>query len=621
MSADLTPIGAHPLTYPDDEWTDPITGQTIPKTIAANLAARKRLLVAAEDDERLQGALVAMCRSSCLFWINLFAWTFRQQYVDSEGITRTTSQTCVPMITWPVQDAAIDRLIAAVLGGGGDVVVDKSRDMGASWICLLAFTWLWLFRPDTALGVMSRREDDVDKAGNPKALLWKVDYAVDRLPVWMQPRRARAKLHLANLDTGSVIDGESTSGHAFRGDRRTALMIDEAAAIDNLRQIILSTDAVTPCRIFNSTPTGPNAYSQLRYSGRVQVIVLPWWDHPEKGVGRQLVDDAATGTKAWTSPFYARETARKSPREVAQNLDMDHGSAGSMFFAPRILNRIRGKCVLPTLVGEIEGVLPYGQAEDTALQRLDQSAVRFRRSVRGHWRLWCRLERDSHGAMRPSQERPYVFGADVSWGVGASNSTIVAFDAETGVQVGGYACASVDPQAFARVLVRAAIWFGGMGPVPYPYMAWEANGPGQVLAPAIKTLGYPLLYRHTPLGQQVEHKTPTLGWVSNRESKLQALANLEAEVARDSITLLDEALVDEMGTYVFFESGEIGPGHLEGESAEAARTHGDRVIGAMVAILARVSQQRVKPTEFKAPYGSVAWELEQRERKRRAREW
>ncbi len=59
-----------------------------------------------------------------------------------------------------------------------------------------------------------------------------------------------------NADNGSVIDGESTTGDAGRGDRRTAMFIDEYAAFDvtDGYRVLLASRDTTNCRGFNSTP-------------------------------------------------------------------------------------------------------------------------------------------------------------------------------------------------------------------------------------------------------------------------------------------------------------------------------------------------------------------------------
>ena len=53
-------------------------------------------------------------------------------------------------------------------------LIEKCRDMGASYVALGYSVWAWLFLDGMAIGVGSRKADDVDKLGNPKSMFWKL---------------------------------------------------------------------------------------------------------------------------------------------------------------------------------------------------------------------------------------------------------------------------------------------------------------------------------------------------------------------------------------------------------------------------------------------------------------
>jgi len=214
--------------FPDIQptWTCPKTGLVVPKLEMENLQYREKLLAEAEDDEGLQNDLMAACTESVLYWINTFGWTYHQFEVEGISGERTQSAFAdAPFITWDVQDVLFGRF-EYHLANALDILINKSRDMGASW-CSIAFVhWLWLFRPDSQLLELSRTEDYVDKPGNMKALFQRHDYINHWLPDWMQPPmtqvggKYRTKMHMKNALNGSCIDGESTTEHAASGDRR-----------------------------------------------------------------------------------------------------------------------------------------------------------------------------------------------------------------------------------------------------------------------------------------------------------------------------------------------------------------------------------------------------------------
>ena len=162
-------------------WVDPKTGLKIPKDVDANIRYREKLLRAAEHNISLQEELMRACKDSILVFLNLFVWTFKQFDVLPDGSMVPASNSHVPMVTWGIQDEFFGELVDAV-ETGHDLGIKKSRDMGASWCCLVLLHWYWLFHEDCMLLELSRTEDYVDKTGNPKSLFWKHDYINSRSP-------------------------------------------------------------------------------------------------------------------------------------------------------------------------------------------------------------------------------------------------------------------------------------------------------------------------------------------------------------------------------------------------------------------------------------------------------
>lgn len=226
------------------------------------------------------------------------------------------------------------------------------------------------------------------------------------------------------------------------------------------------------------------------------------------------------------------------------------------------------------------------------------------------WKLWCALERDDRGLLRPPQHRTYAMGIDISAGMGASNSTCCVIDTETMEQVGEWASSTVSPEEFARQMAAAGFWWGGSSGMAF--MAWEANGVGGVFGKTVvETLMYPWVYYHTEEGRKDRAPTDKFGWTSNRQRKQDLLNVLRAAMARNDLAVRSEALLDECKRYVVGPSGEYMPSILV-DDGEARATHGDRVIGAGVAWYARERMGRCPPPEREAPKGTFE------ERKKRA---
>ena len=215
-----------PFPHIPELWTCSKTGLLVPKDPIKNIQYRADLLKRADDDIIMQEDLLAASSQSLLYWINTFVMTYHQFDVDpATGKRIEAINVHNPFVTWEVQDDLCN-LFEQCLRLAEDILVNKSRDMGASWLCIAFIHWLWLFRDAAQLLEMSRTEDYVDKAGNMKALFQRHDYINQWLPDWMLPpsihyrEKNRSKMHMLNSYNGSCIDGESTTEHAASGDRR-----------------------------------------------------------------------------------------------------------------------------------------------------------------------------------------------------------------------------------------------------------------------------------------------------------------------------------------------------------------------------------------------------------------
>ena len=53
-------------------------------------------------------------------------------------------------------------------------LVEKSRDMGATWLACAFSIWLWIFYPGASIGWGSRKEQLVDNIGDPDSIFEKM---------------------------------------------------------------------------------------------------------------------------------------------------------------------------------------------------------------------------------------------------------------------------------------------------------------------------------------------------------------------------------------------------------------------------------------------------------------
>ena len=226
-----------------------------------------------------------------------------------------------PFLLFPKQ-AEFVRWVVDRWQGREDGLVEKSRDMGASWLCVAVACWMWLFKPGTVIGFGSRKEEYVDKLGDPKSLFWKVRQFIALLPVEFQPRGYNERVHapsmrILNPENGATIVGES-GDNIGRGNRTSVYFVDEAAFLERPEQVDAALSQTSNCKLHVSTPNGAgNPFYRKRHSGRIPVFVFDWKDDPRKD-------------QAW----YEKQRATLDPVIVAQEIDRDYTASVTNAFIP-----------------------------------------------------------------------------------------------------------------------------------------------------------------------------------------------------------------------------------------------------------------------------------------------
>jgi hypothetical protein len=225
-----------------------------------------------------------------------------------------------------------------------DAAVEKSRDMGVTWLCAGFLIHHWLFHPGFKGGIGSRKEILVDRLGDPDSIFEKMRILLRNLPKWMLPagfnwKKHDSELKLLNPDTQASITGEA-GDNIGRGGRNAVYIVDEAAFIDHPQLADAALSQNTNCRFYVSTPHGGGLFSQKCTSGQMPVFRLHWKDDPRKNAWELVdklgatVDYGLGGSSApelippgccVIYPWYEREKARlRDPVAVAQELDIDH---------------------------------------------------------------------------------------------------------------------------------------------------------------------------------------------------------------------------------------------------------------------------------------------------------
>lgn len=115
---------------------------------------------------------------------------------------------------------------------GENGLVEKCRDIGATWLSCAYSVWCWRFLSGDATGWGSRKEELVDKLGDPDSIFEKIRLLVQRLPDVFKPDNMKQSfMKLANNDNGATITGES-GDNIGRGGRKSRYFKDEAQPLD-----------------------------------------------------------------------------------------------------------------------------------------------------------------------------------------------------------------------------------------------------------------------------------------------------------------------------------------------------------------------------------------------------
>jgi len=219
-----------------------------------NLIKRAEILRKAQDDRKLREALKVKCRNDIFFWIDNFV------YIREPRIEKGKNPN-IPMYIqdrWMYQETVINRILECI-EGEKDLHIEKSRDMGLSWIMCVIAVWGWTFhRWDSLFG--SKNEKVVDTKNDMKTLFPKMRHIIKNLPRWMLPENFNAEkdmthLNIFNSETNTSISGEANSANFGTGTRCKFIVYDEFAKWEHTdRHAWTSGGAAAPCRIANSTP-------------------------------------------------------------------------------------------------------------------------------------------------------------------------------------------------------------------------------------------------------------------------------------------------------------------------------------------------------------------------------
>lgn len=552
----------------------------VPRDVDENLRFRIDLLQQAQESEEVRRDLWVMCSRDILFWFNAFLWTYDARLKLSKR---------VPFITYPFQDRGIVDLLDSI-EQSENRAINKTRDMGLSWMCCATIFHQWLFSELFSALLVSRKEEYVVCPGDDKALFTKMDFIWNNLPAWMLPVADRFAGRWVNYDNGATLGGEATTGDVGRGSRKTVILFDEFGhfPFTDAYQADASTANSTDCRWFNSTPRGSGGCFFDKCHPKEDDIFAPkyrfyhWREHPEHRRGMyqwvdgevKILDHRYDFPADYPyrkdghirSPWYDKKEAELGYKKnlVAQELEGDFLGSGHPFFDAQKLQRVIKLYAGPPFK---TGIL--------TLNSVTGEPKEFVEKPEGLLKLW--IHPDAFGEM--PTDRDFVVGVDVSTGTGASNSAASVYDRQTKEKVAECQDARQGPYEWAEFCVALCKLFCGRKRRG-ARLIWEANGAGRTFGKRVLELGYGnIFYRDKAEDKVVSEASDFPGWWSTPNGKRDLLTEYSQALNNGEIINRSRTAIEECENYRFKNGQIVHFKSLDTDNESGAReNHGDIVI-------------------------------------------
>jgi phage terminase large subunit len=234
----------------------------------------------------------AYYRTRPVEFINHWCDTFDPRRAMQGGMAWT------PFLLFRKQEQLVE-FLGKCLAGETSGLIEKSRDMGATWLSCAFSVWLWLFTPGASIGWGSRKQELVDRIGDPSSIFEKMRLLVDRLPPQFLPQGFVRSSHMTfmrilNPENGSSITGE-VGDNIGRGGRTLIYFKDESAHYERPEMIEAALMDNTRVQIDMSSVNGiGNVFHRRREAGvdwapgepvvrgKTNVFIMDWRDHPQK---------------------------------------------------------------------------------------------------------------------------------------------------------------------------------------------------------------------------------------------------------------------------------------------------------------------------------------------------
>jgi len=282
----------------------------------AVIRKRNKLLKDYKSDRKLVTAAKIYYEANPVEWISTWLNTY-----DPRSKPAT-----MPFVLFPKQVEFVE-FVYTMIEHQESFLVEKARDVGASYLACAISVHLFLFREGTSIGFGSRKEALVDKLGDMDSIFEKMRSMLRGVPRFFLPEgfgddsMTYMKIIGSN---GASITGEAGT-NIGRGGRSLLFWKDESAHYQQPELIEASLSANTNIQADISSVNGlGNVFHRRReagvdwtgevHKGRTHVFTFSWEDHPLKGAD-------------WYNERKAKAEAEGMAHIFAQEVDRNYAAS------------------------------------------------------------------------------------------------------------------------------------------------------------------------------------------------------------------------------------------------------------------------------------------------------
>lgn len=375
-----------------EEMEDQVEEDLKNQPVAISIVDRAQIVASVNSGTIAWDEFLLACKTDLVFFASVCCYVFNTK-------AKNEKLKDIPFIPRAFQRKYL-RILQEHIDQEEDLLTDKSREMGVTWMVLIAVIWRWLFEDKFTAIVSSMTVEKIDRKGDSSTLFWKLEYLIEGLS-WQFPRMVpkgfrnsepyRTHLKLINPQNGAVITGESMGPNLGRSGRSRMMVLDEFAEGETQAESWASSSRTSDCRLVIFTPKGLNFAGRLATPKRgeprkINKVTLHWMidetkNHYEiySGVGGRLIakGNGVPNRKIYEThkdalppvyPWYedAKRRVGDDAVKIAQELDVNYDESADGIMYPQIERARFGHFPYdPSLAMYL--AMDYGLSDETAM--------------------------------------------------------------------------------------------------------------------------------------------------------------------------------------------------------------------------------------------------------------